>query len=58
MSRTIKNLNRHVNAHPINEGSVSLEIMSRWIKKARVFRINTKKWIARHKVADVIALRK
>ena len=58
MSRTIENHNRHVNAHPIDQGSASLKIMRSWIKKARVFRINTKKWVERHKEADVIALRK
>ena len=43
MSGTIENYNRCVNAYPINDESASLESMSMWIKKARVFRTNTKR---------------
>ena len=31
---------RHINSHPINEKLETVEIMSAWIKKARVFRSN------------------
>jgi len=43
MSGTIENYNRYVKAYPINEETASLESMSMWIKKARVFRNNTKR---------------
>ena len=43
MSASIKNYNRHINAYPINDESASFERMSMWIKKARVFRTNTKR---------------
>ena len=37
ISGTIKNYNTHVNAYPINDEIESLENMSMWIKKARLF---------------------
>ena len=43
MSGSIENYNRYVNAYPINDKSASLESMSMWIKKARVFRTNAKR---------------
>ena len=42
MNGTIVNCNMHANSCPINEVLATVESMSVWIKKARVFRANAR----------------
>ena len=42
MNRTIVNHNRYVHSHTSNEYLATVESMSIWIKKVRVFRVNAR----------------